>query len=143
MLSTSYRFLLGLSLVCAATSASAQDAQTPDGLIKQLSADVMEAVKSDKSIQAGDTAKVLQLVDSKVMPHVNAERMTASAVGRHWRQASPAQQRALQEQFKTLLVRTYAGALTQVKDQTVRMKPLRAGADDSEVVVRTEVRRGR
>jgi phospholipid transport system substrate-binding protein len=87
MPSISSRLLPGLSLVCAAFSASAQDAQTPDGLVKQLSAEVMEAVKSDKSIQAGDTTRVMQLVDSKVMPLVNAERMTASAVGRHWRQS--------------------------------------------------------
>ena len=114
---------------------------TPDALIKQLSVEVIDTVKSDKAIQAGDVGKIIQLVDTKVMPNVNFQRMTASAVGRHWRSATPEQQKRLQEEFKALLVRTYAGALTQVKDQAVVIKPMRtAGADDTEVVVRTEVR---
>ena len=85
-------------------------------------------------------ARIVALVDTKVMPHVNFQRMTASAVGRNWRSATPEQQKRLQEEFKTLLVRIYAGALTQVKDQTVQLKPLRANPGDAEVVVRTEVR---
>jgi phospholipid transport system substrate-binding protein len=101
---------------------------------------VLDAVKADKSIQAGDVQKVIALVDAKVMPYVNFQRMTASAVGRYWRQATPEQQKRLQEEFKTLLVRTYSGALAQVKDQTVQLKPMRAGPDDKDVVVRTEVR---
>jgi phospholipid transport system substrate-binding protein len=101
---------------------------------------VIDTVKSDKAIQAGDLNRIIALVDAKVMPHVNFQRMTASAVGRNWRSASPEQQKKLQDEFKTLLVRTYAGALTQVKDQTVQLKPLRAAADDPEVVVRTEIK---
>jgi phospholipid transport system substrate-binding protein len=101
---------------------------------------VIETVKSDKEIQAGSLPRIIALVDAKVMPHVNFSRMTAIAVGRPWRSATPEQQKRLLEEFKTLLVRTYSGALTQVKDQTVQVRPMRAGADDPEVVVRTEVR---
>jgi phospholipid transport system substrate-binding protein len=124
-----------------ALALGAGHAQTaPDALIKQVSTEVIDTVKGDKAIQSGDVAKIIALVDTKVMPHVNFQRMTASAVGRHWKGATPEQQKRLQDEFKVLIVRTYAGALTQVKDQTVQLKPLRAGADDSEVVVRTEVK---
>lgn len=128
---------LGLGAVQAAHAA---DASAPDLLIRQLSLETIEAVKADKDIQSGNVAKVVALVDAKVMPHVNFQRMTASAVGRFWRQATPEQQAKLQGEFKTLLMRTYAGALTQVKDQTIGMKPLRAQPTDTEVVVRTEIR---
>ncbi len=111
----------------------------PDQLIKRLSAEVLDTIKADKDVQAGDVRKVTTFVDSKIMPHVNFTRMTASAVGRHWRQATPEQQKRLQDEFKTLLVRTYSGALSQVKDQTVSVKPLRANPTDTEVVVRSEV----
>jgi phospholipid transport system substrate-binding protein len=114
-------------------------APAPDAFILELSTEVLNTVKSDRAIQAGDTARVMALVDSKVMPHVNFQRMTASAVGRHWRSATPEQQRRLQEEFKTLLVRTYSGAISQVKDQTVVVKPLRANPGDTEVIVRSEV----
>ena len=112
----------------------------PDEFIRQVSVDVIDSVKADKAIQAGDVTRIIQLVDSKVMPHVNFQRMTASAVGRNWRNATPEQQKRLQEEFKILLVRSYAGALTQVKDQTVQLKPMRGNPADNEVVVRTEVR---
>jgi phospholipid transport system substrate-binding protein len=127
-----------LSLISFGTLAQADP--TPDMLIKEVSSHVLEAVKTDKSIQSGDVQKVIALVESRVMPHVNFQRMTASAVGRAWRQATPEQKARLQEEFKTLLVRTYSGALAQVKDQTIELKPLRAAATDTEVVVRTEVR---
>jgi len=130
---------IGLLLALAAFAAQAQTA--PDALIKQVSNEVIDAVKADKSIQGGDVGKIIALVDQKVMPHVDFRRMTASTVGRHWRQATPEQQQRLQEEFKTLLVRTYAGALTQVHDRTtVDIKPMRSVAGDQEVVVRTEVR---
>lgn len=112
----------------------------PDALIKQISTEVIDTVKADKAIQGGDIGKIIALVDTKVMPHVNFQRMTALSVGRHWRTATPEQQKRLQDEFKVLLVRTYAGALTQVKDQTVQLKPYRAAAEDTEVVVRTEVK---
>lgn len=124
--------------VLIAPTAHAADEQ-PDALIKRLAAEVLDNIKADKSVQAGDMSKLMTLVDSQIMPNVNFVRMTASAVGRSWRQATPLQQKRLQEEFKTLLVRTYSGALAQVKDQTISVKPLRAAATDTEVVVRTEV----
>ncbi len=113
--------------------------EAPDALIKRLSTEVIDSVRGDKAIQGGDISKVISLVDKIVMPNVNFRRMTAAAVGPGWRQASPEQQKRLQEEFKILLVRTYAGALAQVSDQTIHMKPLRAAADDKDVLVRTEV----
>ncbi|WP_236635430.1 phospholipid-binding protein MlaC [Rhodoferax sp. TS-BS-61-7] len=120
-------------------AARAED-EAPDALIKRLSVDVLDTIKADKAIRAGDMARVIALVDSRIMPNVNFQRMTASAVGPGWRQATPEQQKRLQDEFKTLLVRTYAGALAQVSDQTIAMKPLRAAPEDKEVVVRTEVK---
>jgi phospholipid transport system substrate-binding protein len=124
----------------AGFAARAQAPVAPDALVRQISTEVIDTVKADKEIQAGNLGRIIALVDAKVMPHVNFQRMTAIAVGRAWRTATPDQQKRLLDEFKTLLVRTYSGALTQVKDQTVQLKPLRAGADDPEVVVRTEVR---
>lgn len=112
---------------------------TPQALIERVSSEVLAAVKADKTIQAGETNKVIALVDAKVMPHVDFRRMTASAVGRYWRQATPEQQQRLQDEFKVLLVRTYSGALAQVKDQVVELKPMRSKPADTEVTVRTEV----
>ena len=114
--------------------------ETPDALIKRLSDDVMAAIKADKSMQGGETSRIMTLVDSKIMPNVNFQRMTAAAVGQAWRQATPEQQKRLQDEFKTLLVRTYSGALAQVKDEVITLKPQRGAATDNEVVVRTEVR---
>ncbi|KJA11226.1 signal peptide protein [Acidovorax temperans] len=126
-------YALGLPLAALAAD------ETPDALIKRLSVDVLNTVRADKAIQAGDIDKVIALVDKTVMPNVNFRRMTAAAVGPGWRQATPEQQKRLQDEFKVLLVRTYAGALAQVSDQTVRIKPLRAAADDKDVLVRTEI----
>jgi phospholipid transport system substrate-binding protein len=120
-------------------SAMAED-ETPDGMVKRLSTEVIEQIKADKSIQAGDVNKVVLLVDTKIMPNVNFSRMTASAVGRYWRTATPEQQKRLQDEFKTLLVRTYSGALSQVREHTIVVKPLRAAAGDTEVIVRSEVK---
>lgn len=128
------------ALAGALPSARAQAPTAPDALVRQISTEVIDTVKSDKDIQAGSLSKIIALVDAKVMPHVNFQRMTAIAVGRPWRTATPEQQKRLMDEFKTLLVRTYSGALTQVKDQTVQLKPFRAGAEDPEVVVRTEVK---
>jgi len=114
--------------------------EAPDVLVKRLSVDVLDTIKNDKSLQGGDVNKIITLVDTKIMPNVNFQRMTASAVGPGWRQASPDQQKKLQDEFKTLLVRTYAGALSQVSDQEISVKPMRAAADDKEVLVRTEVK---
>jgi phospholipid transport system substrate-binding protein len=114
--------------------------EAADGLIKRLSTEVLDSIRADKSIQAGDVGRIVTLVDTKIMPNVNFQRMTASAVGPAWRQATPEQQKRLQDEFKTLLVRTYAGALTQIVDQTIVVKPMRAAPEDKEVVVRSEVK---
>lgn len=131
---------VALCLAAIAAPAQAQAVKTPDALIKDVSTDVLDAVRADKSIKQGDVQKVVALVDAKVMPYVDFQRMTASAVGRYWRQATPDQQKRLQEEFKTLLVRTYSGALAQVRDQTVELKPMRSAPDAKDVVVKTEIR---
>ncbi len=130
--------LFTLSLLAAVPSFAR--ATAPDALILKLSQEVIESVKADPAIQAGNIARIVDLVDTKVMPHVNFQKMTASAVGRHWRSATPEQRERLQAEFKTLLVRTYAGALTEVKDQTVSLEPFRAAPTDTDVVVQTRVR---
>lgn len=130
---------LMVSLAALALPVHASD-EAPDALVKRISGEVMAAVKADPAIQAGDVNRIIALVDSKIMPSVNFVRMTSSAVGRYWRQATPEQQKQLQDEFKTLLVRTYAGALGEVKDQTVSFRPLRSRPEDTEVVVRSEVR---
>ena len=123
-------WLAATVLSFAAAGAQAQAAKAPEALIKEVSTDVLDAVKADKTIQAGDIRKVIALVDQKVLPYVNFQRMTASAVGRYWKQATPDQQKRLQDEFKLLLVRTYSGALSQVSsEQTVELKPMRAAAD--------------
>ncbi len=134
------RIAAGFAALAFAHGAVQAQATGPDALVKQLSNEVIDTVKSDAAIQAGDIKKIMALVDSKVLPHVNFQRMTSSAVGRYWRQATPEQQAKLQAEFKTLLVRTYSGALTQVKDQNVELKPLRMKPEDTEVIVKTEVK---
>lgn len=113
--------------------------EAPDEMIRRMSMEVLSTIKADKDVQGGDVRKIINFVDTMIMPKVNFLRMTASAVGRSWRQATPEQQKRLQEEFKNLLVRTYAGALSQVQDQTINVKPLRAQAGDTEVIVRTEI----
>jgi len=142
----SKRGFLGLtgSLVLVAGAAftpfaHAED-EAPDAMIKRLSVDVLDTIKADKTYRTGDLTKIVSLVDTRIMPNVNFQRMTASAVGPGWRQATPEQQKRLQDEFKILLVRTYAGALAQVSDQTIAMKPLRAAPEDKEVIVRTEIK---
>jgi phospholipid transport system substrate-binding protein len=114
--------------------------ETADALINRLSTEVLNSIKADQSIQAGEVSRIIALVDAKLMPNMNFKRMTASAVGPAWRQASPEQQKRLQDEFKILLVRTYAGALAQVNDLTFIVKPLRASPEDREVVVRTVIK---
>ena len=126
-------------VMAVSTGLSSAAGEAPDVLIKRISTEVMDSIKADKAMQLGDIAKISALVDNQIMPNVNFTRMTAAAVGRNWRQATPDQQKRLQDEFKALLVRTYSGALSQVKDQSISVKPLRAAAADTEVVVRTEV----
>jgi phospholipid transport system substrate-binding protein len=136
----------GWALILVASSAFAQAAtpattpEAPDALVQRLSNEVINTVKSDRQIQAGDVSRIVTLVEQKIVPNVNVERMTALSVGRYWRQATPEQQKRLQDEFKTLMIRTYSGALSQIRDQTVVMRPMRAAPEDTEVIVRTEVR---
>lgn len=134
-------WLSALVITAAAMSlpAMAQD-EAPDALVKRISSDVLASVKADPAIQAGDVNRIVALVDAKILPSVNFNRMTSAAVGRFWRQATPEQQKQLQDEFKILLVRTYSGALGEVKDQTVTFKPMRSKPEDTEVIVRSEVR---
>jgi phospholipid transport system substrate-binding protein len=138
------RFLLAalaawLVTLTPAGPALAQAAVAPDEQIRTMSMQILERIKADRDLQTGDLRKLSQFVDETIMPSVNFERMTALSVGRSWRQATPEQQKQLMVEFRALLLRTYAGALSAVKDQTVRVKPLRAGADDAEVIVRSEI----
>ena len=123
-----------------ASSAVLANEEAADAFIRRVSTETLDLVKADKSLRNGDTGKIMQMVDSKLMPHVNFRRMTALTTGPAWRKATPEQQKRLQDEFKTLLVRTYSGALSQVGDQTVFVKPLRPGQDDKNLVVNTEVR---
>ncbi len=136
------RLLAGLTVSALAlgfTSVFAAD-EAPDAMIQRLSTDVLNTIKADKTLQSGNVARIVTLVDNKIMPSVNFQRMTASAVGPNWRKATPEQQKRLQEEFKILLVRTYAGALSQISDQVVEMKPLRGSSEDKEIIVRSEVK---
>jgi phospholipid transport system substrate-binding protein len=126
-------FALGAPWVAMASD------EAPDALVRRVSNDVLNTFKTDPTL-ANDMGRIMTVVDTKLMPHVNFNRMTASAVGRHWRQATPEQQAQLQDGFKQLLVRTYSGALSEVKNLTVVFRPLRAQPADTEVVVRSEVR---
>jgi len=131
------RTLLGL-LLCA-TQAFALAEVAPDAFVMRLSSEVIDAVKSDKAIQSGDVARIRVLVDNKIMPNVNLQRMVVKSVGPQWRTATPEQQKRLTEEFKTYLINTYSGALTQVKDQEIKLRPVRAGANPNEAVIGTDV----
>jgi phospholipid transport system substrate-binding protein len=134
-----FRICLTLGLMGSVGSALAAD-EAPDVFVKRVSNETLDAVRSDKSIKGGDINKIMHLVDSKLMQHVNFRRMTALATGPGWRKATPEQQDRLQEEFKLLLIRTYSGALTQINDQTIEVKPLRGTSDEKNLVVQTEVR---
>jgi phospholipid transport system substrate-binding protein len=118
---------------------SAPDSNTPDGLIKIIVADVITSIKSDPEIQKGNIPRVVDLVEKKIVPHTDMRRTTQLAMGKNWSKASPEQQNQLIMEFKNLLIRTYSGALSQLRDQTVQYKPLRAAPSDTDVIVRTVV----
>jgi len=129
------------AVLMAAVGVAHAQQQAPDALVKQISTEVLDAAKADKSVQSGDMKKISALVETKVMPYVNFPLMTSKTIGPQWRQATPEQKQKLQDEFRTLLVRTYAGALAQVKDQTVQVEPMRAGAAESgEVLVKSKIR---
>jgi phospholipid transport system substrate-binding protein len=126
---------ISTSVIAPAFAAS----EAPDALVKRVSSDVIDSVKADKDIQAGNTKKIMDLVNSKILPYVDADKMTAQAAGRYWRQATPDQQKQLSSEFRTLLVYTYAGALSQIKNETVEFKPFRADPAENDVVVKSQV----
>ena len=126
-----------LALACGG-HAYAQ-AMTPDALVKKVTEDVLSTVKSDPDIKAGNVSKIQSLVESKVLPYVNFQKMTATAVGRNWQQATPDQQKLIIDQFRQLLIYTYSGALTDVSDQKVEYRPFRADPADTVVQVDTRI----
>ncbi|MBK7063011.1 MAG: ABC transporter substrate-binding protein [Rubrivivax sp.] len=132
--------LLTATLMALSLTGTALADTAPDALIKRISSEVIDTAKADKAIQAGDINKIITLVDTKVMPSVNFEVMTRSAVGPRWREATADQRSKLQAEFKTLLVRVYAGALTQIKDQVVQITKTQPIAQSTQVVVQSEVR---
>jgi phospholipid transport system substrate-binding protein len=132
-------FFMAIGLLVGASAVMAAD-EAPDAFVKRISNETLDAVRTDKSIKAGDINKTMQLVDSKLMQHVNFRRMTALATGPGWRKATPEQQERLQEEFKLLLIRTYSGALSQINDQVIEVKPLRGAVDEKNLVVQTEVK---
>lgn len=122
-----------------ASPTRASETTPPDEFVRSLSGNVLEQIRRDRDRLGGDPRRVSTFVDSVVMPHIDFERMTALTVGRTWRQASPEQQARLMAEFRMLLVRTYATALSSVTDQQVRVRPLREAPRDDEVVVRTDI----
>jgi phospholipid transport system substrate-binding protein len=136
LIATAATFVFATSVIAAPAPAANE---APDVLVKRISADVIETVKADKDIQSGNRNKIMELVNSKILPYVDAEKMTSQAAGRFWRQATPEQQKRLSEEFRTLLVYTYSGALSQIKNETVEFKPMRASAEDTDVEVRSQV----
>jgi len=123
----------------AAAPAAPAGTEAPDVLVKRISQDVLDTAKADKEIQAGNQKRVMDLVETKILPYVDFQRMTSLAAGRYWREASPEQQKQLATEFRSLLIFTYSGALSQVKNETIEFKPLRADPSDTEVEVRSQV----
>jgi phospholipid transport system substrate-binding protein len=134
-----YATLAFASSAFAAAPAAPVANEAPDALVKRISQDVLETAKADKEIQAGDRKRIMDLVETKILPYVDFQRMTSLAAGRYWREASPEQQKQLSTEFRSLLIYTYSGALSQVKNETVEFKPLRADPADTEVEVRSVV----
>jgi phospholipid transport system substrate-binding protein len=138
------RYLFALfaafSLMASAQAQTpAPDTSTPDGLIKSVTSDVLNTVKGDPAIQKGDIGKITVLVNQKILPYIDFDRTTQLAMGRSWNTATPDQRKQIIDQFKQLLIHTYAGALAQVRNQQVVYKPLRAASDATDVVVASQV----
>lgn len=130
---------VAISASAFAFTATASAEEAPDMLVKRISEDVLNIAKADKDIQAGNVNRIVSLVQEKIVPYVDSDRMTSLAAGRYWRQATPEQQQQLTTQFRTLLIYTYAGALSQVRDQKIEYKPLRADPSDTDVEVRSQL----
>ncbi|PRC94014.1 MlaC/ttg2D family ABC transporter substrate-binding protein [Solimicrobium silvestre] len=137
MLKKIFVSLIASSALCLGVAHAAEEA--PDVLVKRISQEVLDVAKSDKDIQAGNQQKILDLVEQKILPYVDFQRMTELAAGRNWRVATPAQQQELVKQFRSLLIYTYSGALSQVKDQKIEYRPFRADPADTDVEVRSQV----
>jgi phospholipid transport system substrate-binding protein len=129
--------ILTVGVLGFAGLAVAQEA--PDVFIRRISQEVMETAKHDKDIQSGNQQRILDVVQAKILPNVDFQRMTALAAGRYWREATPEQQKRLTEEFRDLLVYTYAGAIAQIRDQQLEFKPMRNDLADTEVEVRSQV----
>jgi phospholipid transport system substrate-binding protein len=129
--------LIAAVALVAPLAARAQEA--PDALVKRVSQEVLQVVRTDPQVQAGNEARIKEVIETKLVPHVDYMRMTALAMGRNWRNATPDQQRRLADEFRTLLIRTYSGALSQYRNETLEYKPLRAEPNATDVVVRTAV----
>jgi len=138
-MSETLNLAFAVAWLLAVPSAQAQEVR-PDVLVKSVSEEVIAEIRKDKALQAADPAKVAALVEAKIVPHFDFRRITQTAAGKSWRSATPEQQDRLTEEFKTLLVRTYSGALANYRDQVIEFKPLRASAADTEVTVRSQVR---
>ena len=132
------RYLMPLFLALAPVGALAAD-EAPDAMVTRIADEVVAIVKTDKDLRAGNSAKVVQLAEEKVLPHFDFTRMTRLAVGRNWQQATPEQREALTKEFRTLLVRTYSSSLSQYRDQKIQVKPLQVSPGDEDVVVRTAI----
>jgi phospholipid transport system substrate-binding protein len=132
-------FAVVLSFFCSGASAQAVDTSSPDVMMKTITSEVLDQLKSDKQIQSGSIARITELVNEKILPYTDFTRTTRLAMGRNWNTATPQQQQQIVEQFKTLLIRTYSGALAQVRNQEVEYKPFRADPSDTDVVVRSVV----
>ena len=132
-------FALTASMFFASAAQAQAPASTPDAMVRDLSNEVLNAIKADKALKSGDTNRVQKLVDEKVLPYTDFQKMTQLSVGPGWRNATPEQRAALTREFRTLLVRTYSGALGQVSDHKVELRPFRAQPTDTDVIVRTQV----
>jgi phospholipid transport system substrate-binding protein len=128
----------GFAVLAFSGSALAQQ-EAPDALVKRISQEVLDTAKADKEIQGGNQKRVLEVVEAKILPSVDFQRMTAMASGRFWREATPEQQKQLTDEFRSLLVYTYSGAISQIRDQKLEFKPMRADPADTEVEVRSQV----
>ena len=128
-----------LMAFCSGSFAQSGDMSTPDGLVKTVTSQVLDQIKADKQIQSGNITRITQLVNEKILPYTDFTRTTRLVMGRNWNTATPQQQKDIVEQFKVLLIRTYSGALAQVRDQQVQYKPFRADPSDTDVVVRSVV----
>ncbi|BBB63235.1 hypothetical protein UNDYM_4937 [Undibacterium sp. YM2] len=134
-----FNLIFASLLITGLASGAAQAQEAPDVLIKRLSQEILDLAKSDKDIQAGNQKKVYDMVENKILPYIDFPRMTSLAAGKSWKEATPAQQKQLTNEFRTLLVFTYSGAISQIKDQRVEFKPMRADPTDTEVEVRSQV----